>query len=142
MAPVAAPDLSQTPAQLVAALEHARPGTTQLLKLTRFPFPLNTDAWDGYPAVRARVLDAFRRAGGNPIVVTGDSHAAWANELDDSHGRVGVDQGRVARRRRADRVADDLGEQDVLGRRRGDAGKFAGEKRRSRATKVLEICLA
>jgi alkaline phosphatase D len=93
MAPVAAPDLSQTPAQLVAALEHARPGTTQLLKLTRFPFPLNTDAWDGYPAVRTRVLDAFRRAGGNPIVVTGDSHAAWANELDDSHGRVGVEFG-------------------------------------------------
>ena len=93
MAPVAAPDLSQAPPQLVAALEHLRPGTSQLLKLTRFPFPLNTDAWDGYPGCRARVLNAFRRNGGNAIVLAGDSHAAWANELDDAQGRVAVEFG-------------------------------------------------
>ena len=93
MAPVTAPDLSQTPAQLAAALEQVRPGVTQLLKLTRFPFPLNTDAWDGYPGARERVLSAFRRAGGNAIVVTGDSHSAWANELADQDGRVAVEFG-------------------------------------------------
>ena len=93
MAPITAPDLSQTPPQLAAALERVRPGVTQLLKLTRFPFPLNTDAWDGYPSARARVLAAFRRAGANPIVVTGDSHSAWANELSDSQGRLAVEFG-------------------------------------------------
>ncbi|MBS0385805.1 MAG: alkaline phosphatase D family protein [Proteobacteria bacterium] len=91
MAPVLAPDLSQTPPQLVAALERLRPGVGQLLKLTRFPFPANTDQWDGYPASRARVLEAFRRNGGSAVVVSGDSHAAWANELADAHGRVAVE---------------------------------------------------
>jgi alkaline phosphatase D len=93
MSPVAAPDLSQTPPQLVVALEHVRPGAAQLLKLTRFPFPLNTDAWDGYPTARARVLASFRRNEGNAIVLAGDSHAAWANELDDAQGRVAVEFG-------------------------------------------------
>jgi phosphodiesterase/alkaline phosphatase D-like protein len=70
-----------------------RPGVTQLLKLTRFPFPLSTDVWDGYPQARARVFEAMREAGGNTLVVTGDSHTAWANELNDSQGRIGVELG-------------------------------------------------
>lgn len=93
MAPVTAPDLSATPPQLAAALERLSPGVTQLLKLTRFPFPLSTDFWDGYPLVRARVLEAIRTAGGNTLVITGDSHKAWANELNDATGRVAVEFG-------------------------------------------------
>lgn len=93
MAPVTAPDLSATPAPLAAALERLRPGVTQLLKLTRFPFPLNLDAWDGYPAARARVLEAIRAAGGNTLVITGDSHTAWANEISDAQGLVAVEFG-------------------------------------------------
>jgi len=93
MAPVTAPDVSRTPAALAAALERLRPGVTQLLKLTRFPFPLNIDAWDGYPTERARVYEAMRASGGNPLVVTGDSHNAWANELEDAQGLVAVEFG-------------------------------------------------
>lgn len=93
MAKVDAPDLSATPAPLAAALERLRPGVTQLLKLTKFPFPLNPDAWDGYPAARARVLAAMRAAAGNAIVLTGDTHTAWANELSDAQGRVAVELG-------------------------------------------------
>ena len=93
MAPVMAPDLSQTPPQVASALEHVRPGATQLLKLTRFPFPLDTDAWDGYPLARARVLASLRAHSANALVVSGDSHAAWANELDDGRGRVAVELG-------------------------------------------------
>ncbi len=93
MAPVTAPDLSAAPAPLAAALERLRPGVTQMLKLTRFPFPVSADTWDGYPAARARVYEAMRAAGGNAIVVTGDSHTAWANELEDATGRVGVEFG-------------------------------------------------
>jgi len=93
MAPVTAPDVSRTPAALAAALERLRPGVTQLIKLTRFPFPLNIDAWDGYPRARARVLEAIRAAGGATLVVTGDSHMAWANELADEAGPVAVEFG-------------------------------------------------
>ncbi len=93
MAPVAAPDLSATPPALAQALERLRPGITQLLDLTREPIPLNTDAWDGYPAARARVLAQMRAGGGNTIVVTGDTHTAWANELNDAAGRVAVEFG-------------------------------------------------
>ena len=38
------------------------------------------DSWDGYPAARQRLLDMFaRRPGG--IILTGDVHRAWANEV-------------------------------------------------------------
>jgi len=93
MAPIAVPDLSATPAALADALERLRPGVKQLLAFTRFPIPLNTDSWDGYPQARARVLGAMRAAGGNPIVITGDSHTAWANEISDDTGRVAVEFG-------------------------------------------------
>jgi alkaline phosphatase D len=40
------------------------------------------DAWDGYLGSRERVQAAFQRFGvSNPIVLTGDVHANWANEL-------------------------------------------------------------
>jgi alkaline phosphatase D len=93
MAPVNAPDLSATPPQLADALERLLPGVKQQLKLTRFAFPLNTDSWDGYPGARSRVLGAIRAAGGNALVVTGDTHTAWANEVSDAEGRVAVEFG-------------------------------------------------
>jgi alkaline phosphatase D len=93
MAPVTAPDVSNTPPALAAALERLQPGVTHLLKLTRFPFPLNLNAWDGYPAARGRVLDAIRSAGGNAIVLTGDSHTAWANEIADAQGLAAIELG-------------------------------------------------
>ncbi len=93
MAPVTAPDLSATPPQLVAALERLSPGVSRLLKLTRFPFPLSVDSWDGYPQARVRVLEAMRAAGGNTLVISGDSHKAWANEVNDESGRVAVEFG-------------------------------------------------
>src|SRR4029077_619999 len=88
---ITAPDLTRTPPQLAAALERVRPGVTKLLDLTRFLIPLNTDAWDGYPAARARVYAKMREAGGNTIVLAGDSHSAWANELNDPQGRIAVE---------------------------------------------------
>lgn len=93
VAPIDAPDLSATPAELADALERLRPGVRQLLKLTRFAFPVSADSWDGYPAARARLFDAIRAAGGNTLVITGDSHSAWVNELADGSGRVAVELG-------------------------------------------------
>ncbi len=54
----------------------------------RAGLPLNFDSWDGYPAARERLYAAFRRAGSRPVVVSGDSHAAWANDLYDADGTL------------------------------------------------------
>lgn len=49
--------------------------------------PYNLDAWDGYPPARERLYDAFKVAKASPIVLSGDSHAFWANELHDAAGQ-------------------------------------------------------
>ena len=38
------------------------------------------DMWDGYPAARARLLDALGECA-NPVVITGDIHTHWAADL-------------------------------------------------------------
>ena len=40
------------------------------------------DAWDGYPGYRGRILNFVARQGvENPVVITGNVHRNWANEL-------------------------------------------------------------
>ena len=39
-----------------------------------------TDAWDGYPAARQRLLDSFKKTS-NPVVIGGDVHTFYANQL-------------------------------------------------------------
>lgn len=39
-----------------------------------------TDAWDGYPAARRRLLEQLGRAR-NPVVFSGDIHSFWSNDL-------------------------------------------------------------
>lgn len=53
--------------------------------------PFNMDAWDGYPAARDRLLAAAREADADLIVLAGDSHNAWAFDLDHDGERVGVE---------------------------------------------------
>lgn len=57
--------------------------------------PYNLDGWDGYPAARERLLQMLRTGGGNTVVLAGDSHAFWVNELrDDATGsRVAAEFG-------------------------------------------------
>lgn len=43
---------------------------------------INPDAWDGYSAQRNRLVDFFGQRGvSNPVVLTGDVHANWANNI-------------------------------------------------------------
>ena len=49
------------------------------------------DAWDGYPAARARLLKASLNADANLVVLSGDSHNAWAFDLDLDGTRAGVE---------------------------------------------------
>jgi alkaline phosphatase D len=41
-----------------------------------------TDSWDGYPAARRRLLDFLAsRKPANPVVIAGDVHSFWVNDL-------------------------------------------------------------
>jgi alkaline phosphatase D len=54
--------------------------------------PYNLDAWDGYFVARETVLGMARALDKNLVVLSGDSHNAWANDLDDVSGNpVGVE---------------------------------------------------
>ncbi|BDD04696.1 alkaline phosphatase D family protein [Aureibacter tunicatorum] len=48
--------------------------------------PYNLDAWDGYPVEREMVLKAFQ--GKRLIVLAGDTHNAWNNDLTDGEGNL------------------------------------------------------
>lgn len=52
----------------------------------REQFPLNLDAWDGYPANRERVLQQFCTLANNAVVLAGDTHSSWAFDLHDEQG--------------------------------------------------------
>ena len=50
--------------------------------------PLGFDGWDGYPAARSRVSQIFEETKSHPIVLSGDSHAFWINELKGNDGKL------------------------------------------------------
>jgi alkaline phosphatase D len=41
----------------------------------------NPDQWDGYQADQRQLLEAMRTATSDPVVLTGDIHSSWANDL-------------------------------------------------------------
>lgn len=54
--------------------------------------PYNIDAWDGYGAARERVLNTVKSLNKNLVVLAGDSHNAWANNLTNEAGEaIGVE---------------------------------------------------
>lgn len=58
---------------------------------TRAGLSLNFDTWDGYPAARRRLFDAALAADANLLALAGDSHNAWAFELDQGGAPVGIE---------------------------------------------------
>ena len=54
--------------------------------------PYNLDAWDGYAVARETLLGTARALQKNLVVLAGDTHNAWASDLQDLQGRqVGVE---------------------------------------------------
>jgi alkaline phosphatase D len=53
--------------------------------------PYSMDKWDGYPAARDRLFASARAAKANIVTLTGDSHNAWAFNLADKAGPIGVE---------------------------------------------------
>jgi len=92
MAKVKGPDISrmmppEQVQQMIASLaEDVRPQIEAAIQLFKLGLPFNLDSWDGYPAGRERLYETFAAAGVAPIVLAGDSHAFWVNELHDSAG--------------------------------------------------------
>ncbi|MGA0546709.1 alkaline phosphatase D family protein [Brevundimonas sp. VNH65] len=92
MARVAGPNVAaqMTPEQvqgfLAALPEGVRAQVAMSVELFRLGLPFNLDAWDGYPTARERLYALFAEAEVQPIVLAGDSHAFWINELKDQSG--------------------------------------------------------
>ncbi len=92
MARVNGPDVTRIASEaqveaLIAGLPEAvQPGIRQVIQLYKLGVPFSLDSWDGYPAGRERLYAAFAEAGVQPIVLAGDSHAYWVNELKDAAG--------------------------------------------------------
>lgn len=81
-------------AALVAKAQTAPATLTPAEKaiLAQPSIPYNLDAWDGYQAARETVLGTARSLNKNLVVLSGDTHNAWANELADMAGNaVGVE---------------------------------------------------
>ena len=63
-----------------------RPWLEQLATLPS-DVPFEFDGWDAYPAARDRIDRMFVKTGARPLVLSGDSHAFWVNELHDAQDR-------------------------------------------------------
>ncbi len=87
LARMPAPDLTKLPAPILDQLAQRFPPLRAFAPLSALGVPWNLDAWDGYPAQRERVYEVAR-ASGPTIVVTGDTHAAWANECRTQSGAL------------------------------------------------------
>jgi alkaline phosphatase D len=91
--------------------ERRRVQAAQMVEIFSYDLPFDLDGWDGYPAARARMDAIFHSSGGNTVVVSGDSHAFWVNQLHDASG--------------AQRVAAEFGTSSITSPSLGDeAGGF------------------
>lgn len=95
MAKMPVPDLT---AHGLAMPGHSQavPGSQgDLMWKGKFNLPFYLDTWDGYPWAREQFYQLCQRAGVNDLVVlTGDSHSFWANQLfADDGAAMGVEIG-------------------------------------------------
>jgi len=93
---VTSPDL--TPHVSPDALDNiakAWPAVRDFVEFSQYGLPTYADSWDGYPAARNKFYDRLSAEGINDIVVvTGDSHEFWVNDLTDKDGEpMGVELG-------------------------------------------------
>tara|TARA_R110000787_G_scaffold221595_2_gene330316 strand:+ start:9397 stop:11064 length:1668 start_codon:yes stop_codon:yes gene_type:complete len=60
-------------------------------RLSAIDVPYHMDRWEGYPAARRRLLQASQEANADLVVLSGDSHNAWAFDLEHDGQPVGVE---------------------------------------------------
>ena len=81
------PKKELTPEQYAAIPASAQNRVNRYEAGAALGLPAGMDMWDGYPADRERLYDRFKAASARPIVLSGDSHSFWANELYDAAGK-------------------------------------------------------
>jgi len=69
----------------------AKAYVTAGIAAAKLGLPFNYDNWGGYPAARARFLSSAQTMGANLIVLSGDSHNAWAYDLAQDGKPAGVE---------------------------------------------------
>lgn len=84
------------PAQAVEMLHsNSSEGTVNAFKRhvrgASLDLPMWMDRWDGYPAARSRFLNAAQRADADLVMLSGDSHNAWAFSLMEDGRPAGVE---------------------------------------------------
>ncbi|MEM6414418.1 MAG: alkaline phosphatase D family protein [Pseudomonadota bacterium] len=96
MANVVAPDLTPHVSEDdIQELEQAWDQARAFIEVSQLGLPSNLDAWDGYPAARERFYDLLRESDSEGVIVlTGDTHTWWANDLATKSGApIGVELG-------------------------------------------------
>jgi alkaline phosphatase D len=73
--------------------ERSRSYTMNGIAAAKAGLPFNFDNWGGYPAARSRLLKSAQAAAANLVIVSGDSHNAWANDLIEGKRAAGVEFG-------------------------------------------------
>ncbi|WP_339074413.1 alkaline phosphatase D family protein [Teredinibacter turnerae] len=88
-----ASDPTLTAAELAYLQANQAKLTPQVVAMLQAPaIPYNMDAWDGFGAARERVYDMAKAADANLVVLAGDTHNAWANNLSNAAGdEIGVE---------------------------------------------------
>jgi alkaline phosphatase D len=92
MAPTRLPPVSSAwyaPGVRPAAKEQAELAAAEMLQKAGVPTML--DRWDGYPAARHRLFESARQADADLVVLSGDSHTAWAFDLEHDGKPIGVE---------------------------------------------------
>ena len=82
MSPMLTPDYLQIlPADILNPILGADGYAASWIRRSALGLPVNLDSWDGYPAARTRLLSSAIAANANLVVLSGDSHMFWANDL-------------------------------------------------------------
>ena len=74
----------ETPARKVA-------GYKNNIRAAQAGLPMWMDRWDGYPAARSRLLKSAQAANADLVMLSGDSHNAWAYGLMEEGKPAGVE---------------------------------------------------
>lgn len=71
--------------------EHAVDKFKRDVRASRLGLPMWMDRWDGYPAARSRLLRAAQQADADLVMLSGDSHNAWAYSLQEDGRPAGIE---------------------------------------------------
>lgn len=90
------PDLTpHVTEEAILNLEADWPAVRDFVKSSVYGLPVYPDSWDGYPWARERFYDRLEAAGlTDLLVVTGDAHEYWINDLTQESGKnLGLELG-------------------------------------------------